>query len=244
MVATWPSIWAKRSLPAGGSLQAQLLAADGFDTAFGHVPEQSWEGYVARCADRLGTTVGSSIYEIGCGAGAFLYPLYKRGLTVGGLDSSRSLLAIARRVMPDGAFDEGDASKLPALPTVDFVLANSVFQYFPSEGYAHAVLERMAAKATVGVAILDVPDEAFREDDIAMRVRALEGPERYQSTYSGLEHRYYSRTWFSSTMLDLGLDGISISSQRLPGYRNAAFRFNAWGFKPGPSQTVMKEKHS
>jgi hypothetical protein len=47
--------------------------------------------------DRLGIRSGDTVYELGCGAGAFLYPLWQRGVKVGGLDYSSSLLDAARR---------------------------------------------------------------------------------------------------------------------------------------------------
>jgi SAM-dependent methyltransferase len=237
MAHNWASVWAARRLPSSGRLQDRLLTADGFDTAFGRVPEHEWTGYVMDWALRLGISSSHTVYEVGCGAGAFLYPLYQKGAGVGGLDSSQSLLAIARSVMPRGIFDEGDAATIPPLPLADFVLANSVFQYFPSQDYACRVLHQMTSKATIAIAVLDLPDQDLRDQDIAMRVKALAGTDTYASKYSGLEHRYYSREWISQVLSGLGLQGVSTLSQSLPGYANAPFRFNVWGFKPPPDAT-------
>ncbi|MGH9467943.1 MAG: class I SAM-dependent methyltransferase, partial [Terriglobales bacterium] len=127
----WRDIWAARRLDGGaGSTLARLLAADGFDTGFGTMPEAAWRDYVMRCAARLDLRPGDSLFEVGCGAGALLYPLAEHGCRVGGIDYSAALIAAARAALPDGDWRCAEAGA--PLPAADFVVASGVFLYFPS----------------------------------------------------------------------------------------------------------------
>jgi SAM-dependent methyltransferase len=227
----WAQVWARRSVDLSRRSQiAQLLAADGYDTGFGDVQESDWVQGVRGWANQLGISSGSSVYEVGCGAGAFLYELDRQGCRVGGLDQSPALVNIARTVMPDGHFEVASAAELAPVPAADAVVSFSVFFYFPSLGYARHVIDRMVAKATLAVAILDLPDAARREEALAERVAAAGGPEAYAARYDGLDHLYYSRDWVKQALGSAGVSDVQTADQSLPGYRNGRFRFNAWGF--------------
>ncbi len=110
------------------------------------------------------------------------------------MDYAEGLIEAARKVMPAGAFEAKEACDLDAEPHYDLVIANGVFQYF-SFDYANQVLDLMLAKARWKVAILDVPDLAFREQLELLRRNVL-GVEEYDAKYAGLPHTYYPRRWF------------------------------------------------
>jgi len=135
----------------------------------------------------------SSVFEVGCGAGAYLWELYRSGCEIGGLDASATLLAYARQVMPCGRFTHGEASALESRERHDFVISNGVFLYFPSLDYARQVLEVMVRTARRGIMVLDVPDEAKREEALAIRRRWI-GEAEYEARYEGLQHLHFSRT--------------------------------------------------
>ncbi len=105
MSPTWREIWDRRRLdPSHGSTLAQLMAADGLDTGFGSVTETAWRAFVDHVACTLDLRAGTRVFEVGCGAGAFLYPLYESGCTVAGLDQSAALVSYAAQAMPrDGS---------------------------------------------------------------------------------------------------------------------------------------------
>lgn len=44
----------------------------------------------------------NSVYEVGCGSGANLYLLKNRGIQVGGIDYSRSLVDTAKKIVGGG----------------------------------------------------------------------------------------------------------------------------------------------
>lgn len=227
---TWQEVWeARRIDPARPTVLAQLLAADGMDTGFGSVGEEAWSRYVLDTAETIGIVAESSVFEVGCGAGAWLYELDRMGCQVAGLDGSATLIGYAREHLPRGHWTIGDAASLDAEPRYDFVVSSGVFLYFPSLDYAQSVLARMAAKARRGLLILDVPDLATREAALAERMR-IAGGASYQQRYQGLDHLYYAREWFDATLAALGLHRTVIRDQAIDGYINSRYRFNVFAW--------------
>jgi hypothetical protein len=225
---TWKDIWEARRIDSTRPSQlAQLMAADGLDSGFSEVGEAAWRAVAARIGGRLGVTPASSLFEVGCGAGAFLYPFDEAGSPVGGLDASATLVGYARAAMPGARLDVGDAAKLDIDEKWDFVVSFGVFLYFPTLEYAAGVLARMAAKARRGIAILDVADAAKRAEAMAMR-RGSMGAAEYDDKYRGLDHLFIARDWMRDTLRGLNLTDIAIEDQSLADYGNAPFRYNVF----------------
>jgi SAM-dependent methyltransferase len=236
--AGWDAVWATRTaqLSGGGSVLSALLVADGRDTPYGQVDEAEWVAFVQRCAARLALDQGGSVFEVGCGAGAFLYVLSRSGYAVSGIDRSPALVGSARQCMPEAHFEVADAAELPLTPPVEAVVSCETFMYFASADYARTVLSRMAAKATGAVAVLGVPDAAKKEEALDHRMRLAGGRRAYEARYRGLEHLYLERDWLAACFADCGLVDVEVDDQLLPGYDNAAFRFNCWGYLPDPAR--------
>lgn len=227
---TWKDVWdARRIDPSRPSVLARLLALDGMDTGFGSVDEEPWRAYVLRSAAEIGIHPGSSVFEVGCGAGAWLYELACMGCDVAGLDASPALIGYAREFLPQGNWLIGEAAGLEPLPACDFVVSSGVFLYFPSLEYAHRVLERMVRKARQGVLILDVPDAALHLQALAARRQTMD-EETYRRRYRGLDHLYFERTWFQSALAGLGAVRVNICNQSIDGYGNSAYRFNVFAW--------------
>lgn len=227
---TWKDVWNARRLDTSRpSILARLLAADGMDTGFGSVDEEPWRAYVSRAAAEIGIRPDSSVFEVGCGAGAWLYELARAGCHIAGLDASPALIRYAREYLPQGNWSIGDAAALEPSPPYDFVVSSGVFLYFPSLDYASRVLERMVRKATQGVAILDVPDCARRDEALAARCSTMD-EETYRRRYEGLDHLYFERAWFQSALRGLGARRIEIRNQSIEGYGNSQFRFNVFAW--------------
>ncbi len=222
----WQEIWNKRGgvdRPAA-DLQA-LIDLDGFDGGAGKVHAPDWRVYAQAVARALLMRPGDSLFEVGCGAGAFLYALRDAGFHIaGGIDYSEGLIQVACAHFPEASLNRAEASALEIHPHCDYVVANSVFHYFPSFEYAAVVLARMCAKARKGIAVLEIPDQASNVESERAR-RDLLSEEEYARKYAGLEHRYYPRQWFADRAAELGLK-CETSDQFLPNYAQSRFRFN------------------
>nr|VFK21164.1 MAG: Methyltransferase domain-containing protein [Candidatus Kentron sp. LPFa]VFK34636.1 MAG: Methyltransferase domain-containing protein [Candidatus Kentron sp. LPFa] len=228
MSQSWKEVWAKRKLdPSRDTVLAQLLAADGLDTGFGSVREESWRDFVVRTASALELGPEEEIFDLGCGAGAFLYPLYEKGHQIGGLDQSDALIRYAREAMPEGSFVCGDAVDLDSEERWDVVVSCGVFLYFLDLRYAQRVIEQMVKKARKCVAILDVPDLSTKEAAMAYR-RGTLGETEYEERYRGLDHLFYERKWIMRQFKALGCRNVYTIDQKIEGYPNAQFRFNAF----------------
>jgi trans-aconitate methyltransferase len=229
MAPTWDEIWERRQLDRGSrSTLSALIAADGFDTPTARLSEADWSRAIDGIVDRIELSASGSVFEVGCGAGAFLYVLYTRGYIVSGIDRSSTLVDYARSVMPQGHFEVADADTFDTTRRTDTAICNSVFLYFPSLAYANRVIRRMATKATRAVAILDVPDLATKDEAIRRRKELAGGGEAYAVRYAGLDHRYYARDWFVEALTAAGLSKIQVWTQPEGGSENSRFRFNVF----------------
>ena len=164
----WRQVWSSRS-PAevNGSVLAGLLESDGYDSPRARMAEADWRAHIVGWAGLLGLTPASSVFEVGCGAGAALYVLASMGMHVSGIDLAPSLVERAAKSIPAGDFAVGDALDVPAEPQVNACLAVGVFLYFPSLDYAAEVVSRMATKSRRAVAVLDLPDQATKDETSA-----------------------------------------------------------------------------
>lgn len=227
----WKEIWGRRTYTGDEKLDLDaLIKLDGFDTGAGRIAPTDWQTYADVISNKLGLHDGSSVYELGCGAGAFLYALReKHSLTVGGLDYSAALISAATHAMPDGEFIAAEAKSVDTEITYDFVISNSVFHYFSQE-YAATVLARMLKKAKVAVAIMEVPDIQTRLESETLR-RDILSQEEYEKKYLGLEHTYYDRDWFKTQATIHGCS-CEIFDGCIPNYAQNKFRFGTLITKP------------
>jgi trans-aconitate methyltransferase len=220
----WRDIWNKRKLPDKSSLLQSLIAADGFDSGAGEVLQENWLHYVDWVIKVLEITKTDSIFELGCGSGAFLYPFWERGYKINGADRSKALIDIAKNVMSDVPFSVCDANEITSDEKYDFTISNGVFHYFPDLQYAEQVLFKMLEKAIKKVMICDIPNLATKEQAEEYRRNELSEGE-YEAKYKGLEHLYYSKGWFQEK-LSKHKCHFEIFDQNINDYGNNDFRFN------------------
>ena len=110
-----------------------------------------------KVAETLDIGPGTRVFEVDCGNGEFLFPLYSNGYIVGGTDADPAAVQQALEEMPDGLFTVGAASALdPAMPW-DVVVCRSLIGH-PDVDYVRGLVARMFAKATHAIAVLNVPD--------------------------------------------------------------------------------------
>ena len=112
-------------------------------------------------AETLDIGPGTRVFEVDCGDGAFLLPFYENGYIVGGTDGDPAMIERAIATMPDGLFTVGMAPTLdPAVPW-DVVLCRSL-SGAPDPDYMRGLVARMFAKATHGIALINVPEKHHR----------------------------------------------------------------------------------
>lgn len=227
----WKQIWANKTLPdrqepSDVSVLSTLMALDGFDSGFNALTETHWHNYTNYIKHKLEIKENDTIFEVGCGAGAFLYPFYLSGNKIGGIDYSDALIKAARKYMPEGDFRVSEAIRLDTSNQYDFVVSNGVFLYFESIDYAENVLKKMIQKAKKGIAVLETSDVASKEKAIAMRKKKL-GEEEYKRRYEGLDHLYYHRDWFVDMAKKYDCT-VTIENQCIENYPNNAYRFNVF----------------
>lgn len=203
-----------------------LVYLDGFDSPTGAIDEADWRAYAGAVCGLLGLSGGDSVYEVGCGAGAFLLALQDAaGIVPSGCDYSPRLVAAARQALPGGRFAVLDADQVPPRPRCDSVISNGVFFYFADLDYAARVLDRMVAKARSTVAVLELPRADMREGAEAFRRQRLT-PEVYTQRYANLQHLYFRPEWFLDAAVRLGV-ACDIVPSLIPNYAQGGYRFGA-----------------
>ncbi len=218
----WSSIWAARPILSDTPDLAELIACDGFDRE-SHITQEYWLQYVLHVAEKLELGNTQHVLEVGCGSGAFIWPLYQRGLLVSGIDFSAPLITAAKQMMPKGDFYLSEANQpFPGGKVYDAIISNSVFQYFPDLLYTQHVLQHMGASLKPGgkIAILDVVNEA-----------TLESCHRGRTTTPGddvsLAHLSFAKNFFLKQFPSPAWK-VTIEDQHIPQYQNSPFRYNVY----------------
>jgi len=227
---SWKQIWEKRNLTGIDTTISEdvildkLIKTDGFDRGSGNIEIDSWKQYIKQLSSKMKLNESDSLFEVGCGIGAFLYLFFLNGHQVGGIDFSDSLIKSARSIMTGMNFKVGEAKNLDCIEKYDFVVANSVFFYFPNYEYAKEVLIRMIDKSKKKVLIMDIPDLKLKEECESIRKNTLP-PGEYEKRYEGLKYLYFDREWFYEFAETNNLK-ILIFEQNITNYGNNKFRYN------------------
>jgi SAM-dependent methyltransferase len=232
----WIDVWQRKGVEITGVDLPDLIRGGGFDTGTGEISLSDWLGVARLIADKIEASAAARVIEIGCGAGAMLYPLRDVGPELYGLDYSQTLIEAARRALPQGHFHCGEAAANPfEAGFFDAAFSHSVFFYFPNLEYAGQVLREMLRVVRAGcgrILILDVPDAAKMEACESFRRRNADPIKGYSTDPQGpFRHLYFPRSFFQEFARINGL-GIDIFDQDIPGYPMSPFRFNVLFFYP------------
>lgn len=226
---SWKDVWEKKSRLNTIVLDC-MVKADGFDSVFGSLSVEDWRQYVQELFNLIGIKHTDSVFDVGCGSGAFLYDHFlSGGGSVGGVDYSSQLIDLARGFMHPSDFSVGEASAISEVQKYDVVISHSVFQYFDDFNMAETVLNKMKEKAIRTFAVLDVNDEEYREIYYEERIRKFkeEGLSEtdYWNKYRDLNQLFFSKEFFK----DFGKKHhceVLISPQDNANYGNSKYRFN------------------
>lgn len=230
----WKNVWKNRQVSdllkiEGDQLLTELIKINGFDGGSGKsgITIDSWRNYILFIKNELAMQENDSLFEVGCGCGAILYPFYSTGHTVGGIDYSDNLAQKAKKIMPDAEIILGDASEINDAK-YDFVISNSIFFYFPGYDYASMIINKMYEKARKGIAVLDIPDLYLKET--CENIRQQQVP-NYNEKYKGLDHLYYPKKWFLDFSEQKESTSLIIKKQNITGYGYNKYRYNCFIFK-------------
>ena len=71
---------------------------NGFDSPLGSMNEKNWKLFIETISKIVNIKKDDSVFELGCGAGSFLYLFYEKGFYVAGIDFSEKLIEKANGV--------------------------------------------------------------------------------------------------------------------------------------------------
>jgi ubiquinone/menaquinone biosynthesis C-methylase UbiE len=220
---TWQNVWERKGHSAAGKdryTATELFFVDGFDTATGTISAAGQTRVGDTIRDRIGATPGRRVLEVGCGAGAVLSMLAGSGAILSGVDYSAPHIAIARQVLPSADLRVAEARTLPfADGSFDAVFSHGVFLYFSDLAYAAATLGEMlrVGSPSAPILVLDIPDEATREECIEAR--------RAAGSSLNPPHLYYPKSFFIEFARQHSRRAV-IFQEEFPDYANSAFRYH------------------
>lgn len=104
----------------------------------------------AAVLDATAVGAGTSVLDVGCGAGVFARAAADRGARVTGIDTDPAAVARAAAEVPEGTFQVGDALDPPSGP-FDVVVAVQLLMHVPDPAAVLAALGRAGARVAVTV---------------------------------------------------------------------------------------------
>lgn len=229
MTNKWKKIWNDKVCHNEDVELSELIKLDGFDSGFTGYSDQQWMDMTADAAMRSDLQNGDTILEVGCGSGAFLYCLdTKYDVRAYGLDYSRPLIKIAKKVIPTGHFTVCDANSYSyGHNFFNKIYSHGVFFYFESYEYALSVLEKCHFGLKVGgnLCLMDLNDLSTQDEYMAQRYAAFGSKEEYNRKYGGLDHLFFDKTRLSCDLNHIGFTNVQFFDHKIAnGSEN--FRFN------------------
>ncbi|WP_448213112.1 class I SAM-dependent methyltransferase [Colwellia sp. MEBiC06753] len=139
--------------------QKQVLEAKDLRAQVGRpIDEESWQALVCDIKSKLlfdQTKPVGSLLDIGCGNALILSELAPYTNEVFGIDYAEAMIEQAKKVIPNGHFQTGEAGNLKFKDKqFDRLLCYSIFHYFPSQEYVLQAIAEMIRVTKPGGVIL------------------------------------------------------------------------------------------
>jgi len=220
---SWHKVWDNQDR-VNNFLLETLIKADGFESGAGNFTLEDWKLYTESLLLYLDIAKKDTIFDVGCGSGAFLFNHFINNHKVGGIDYSEALIGLAKIIFKNSDFSVDEAIKLDTKNKYDFVLSHSVFQYFNDLDYSKRVVLKMLKKANKKVGIFDINDKSKEISYHKIRMGSMTQGD-YLKKYQGLDHMFYEKSWFKKIAKEYDIK-IKIFDQTFKRYSNSQLRFN------------------
>lgn len=234
----WKDVWSRKKVSVcKENILEDLLCADGFDTGYGNYSPTDWLCMVESVAQKCEISSGSSVLELGCGAGAFLYALNltSKCERLYGIDYSPSLIDDAKKYLKSQNFYCSEANNIPfGNEQFDCIFSHGVFIYFQNLDYAYKVLEHSYKRIKSGgiICLMDLNDASKRDLYFSERKKYYTGTEPYEVHYKGLEHLFFDKLDLASEIEKIGFKDVEFFPHLVRSYHNSKYRFNLIARKP------------
>jgi ubiquinone/menaquinone biosynthesis C-methylase UbiE len=234
--SNWYKIWNKKKLDKLEINNLEdLIKINGFDTGVGGYSVKEWLLMISSFVKIMNLKSNDDIYEIGCGAGTFLYSIKKIiDVNCYGIDYSSSLINLAKTLLKDSQFAVSEAKSLPSFnKKFDIVFAHSVFHYFPNHNYVLEVIKQSNKLLKSGgrFCLLDLNDKKYERESIQMRMNSFCNDEEYKKFYKGLNHLFICKENLELNLIKLGFRDIKFFDIGVKGDYIRQYRFNVMAKK-------------
>ena len=224
----WTKIWNSRFLTIKNKKSfhstnlKNSLMLNGHRDGAGFISLNNWKKYGEYLKNFFEILPEASIYEVGCGAGAFLY-LFRENYKIGGCDYSNSLVKYCKKLLPNFKSNilNMNATKIKIADKYDFVIAHGLFHYLTLKD-ATFILKKMIKKSKKNCLVLDVPDHYYKKKYINLRKKKTFN---YFKKYQGLEHTFYSKFFFTKIAKENNCE-IFFFRSKIKNYKQGIYRFN------------------
>ena len=223
----WFNIWSNRKTNALKKIDLEdLIFYNGFDSPLGRMKKNDWLAYINNVSIKCDLKADDSIFEVGCGSGAFLLPFFNLKHKVSGIDYSEKLISIANLALK-GNFEKlkkCEADNIDTKAKFDVVVSNHVFHYFNSIEYSFNVLKKMLLKCNKKIVILGLPNISHKKESELTR-RGLLTIEEYKKKYSDLNILYFDKLDLK-TFAKTNNAKVNFFDHNMPGFKQNKFRFD------------------
>jgi len=220
----WFHIWSNRNTNFYKKINLEdLIFFNGFDSPLGRMNKNDWLSYIDQVRLNCDITHSDSIFEVGCGSGAFLLPFFNAKHLVSGIDYSKKLVLIANKAIHN-EIKVCKAHDLEVETKFDLLFSNHVFHYFKTIEYSLDVLKKMFIKCNKKVVILGLPDNKFKIDSELAR-RGILSENEYKKKYKDLDILYFDKKDFIN-FAKTNNAKIEFFDHNMPGFKQNKFRFD------------------
>lgn len=208
----WQEIWERKGrrtdLPQGEEEQLKaLMAINAWDNELVGVSAESMRDTANSIKQLMELRIDDRVLDIGCGCGLIYYAMDTAPTYLVGVDYSSSAIAVARQILEGEFYCDSAGAFSPKFEFFDKVISIGVFMYFRDLEYTYGVLRKMvdALKPGGSGLIMSIPDLAYRKQREELR-RGRMPLEEYKIKYAGLDHLYFDKAWFETSLQNLGCD--------------------------------------